>query len=210
MAHAHPYEDIELNAWPDWFYGENYGFGPEYQLTGVEFSNDKPDTSSLTDAEQYMVCGGRDPQSGRIFLPWVNEVVSFTCAYYMLTHEMPQRLDDGIIDRLRQQGQGDYPEAILERIKSPITGNYVNLNSLDFAAGQVFMKPLSMAEMQRLASVDSHYQEIWFDHTWYNPDTGELEGSKLLTPVFYIRVYGRNQVIYESIYYLWRADSDEL
>ncbi len=201
-AQAHPYENCDLFSWPPNYGVPGSGFGPEYEVTGVTFHGQMPNPDTLGPAEQYMICGGKDRTTGMALRPWVNEILMHVSAYFELEHRIPETLGPAEFEIL-SGGQSTYGEKTLNRVRNPITGAFPRLDAVDFSPGDIFIRDLTMAEMRRLAEVNSTYQDVWFDGEWLSPE-GEVETTELSSPVLYVRAYGQTGVIYESIYFEWQ------
>jgi hypothetical protein len=91
----------------------------------------------------------------------------------------------------------------LEHFKSPITNEFPRLDAKEFTPGQVYMRPLTEAEMRQFAEMVPEYQQAWFAGVVANPDTSEvLDHVQQMSPVYYVRVYGEHGVLVETIEFL--------
>ncbi len=175
-------------------------------LTGtygdLTFGSCQMTVGELSPAELYILHGARGSSygTGGVLPEWYHDIFMIANAIRSQTGSLPLELSVAAIS----ETTGSSPNvARLEHFKSPITGQFPRLDAIDFAPGQVYMRELTDSEMHQFASLAPEYQQIWFDGEVVDPETCQvIKRVKLISPVYYIRVYGQHGVLVETLQYL--------
>ncbi|MCC7479232.1 hypothetical protein IT575_12340 [bacterium] len=207
-AFAAEYGHYELGAWPSDYGQPGSGWKPEFNVGRLHFVGQMPDPSALSPAEQFIVCGGRDKATGWTVDSWAAYLVQQVSNYYDRTGEMPEQFGPAECARLQALGAGEYGEKTLSRLVNPLTGEYPRLNGPAGEPGAITCLALTQGEMRLLADNVPHYQDIWFNGDWYNPEIGQRDQITYFSPVIFIQVRGIKGVIYEDIHFVWTVKSD--
>lgn len=133
---------------------------------------------------------------------WYMVICETVSAYRQRTGTMPVEYSAEIIKALLPEGQ-EVGEDELAVFRSPITGEFPKLNATGFSAGDLYIRPLTEDEKEHIASLDEHYRTMWYDGLELGPITEAYHNIMLITDVYYVRVYGYNDVIHTGLYFLW-------
>jgi hypothetical protein len=208
-AATHPYQGQTLNqvagypdqATPAWNYGELTFLGPDKL----------PKVTELTNAERYIVAGtSTSPFSARAGLPsWQMSIWNAVARIYSETGKVPAQLTPAVLKA--SKFYKNTSDAELEVFRSPITGDWPYLNSKQFSAGNVYIHPLTRDEMQHFAARSPIYHKLWFEglgpnRSKLNSKGGTIEEIysapyQLDGPVWYVRIYGQNKVLINTLTY---------
>lgn len=162
---------------------------------------DKPPMQSLSNLERYMIAG-TEPRAGQAFDPWYVMVFSFAAAYYKNFGSLPDTLTPEMVRSI--PGQEQVSDDILERLRNPLTGNWPRLKAQDFSPGDIYLQPLTPAEMQHFATALPNLGKVWIEGLTIDTDSA-LDGAdpadcftqrcELYAPPFYVKVYGHSGVL---------------
>jgi hypothetical protein len=197
-AAGHPSDGYPAKPLPERYGTADYGYGPEYSVGDLVFTQDYPAPDSLSHEERYMLSGCVSGPQGWSLRPWREEVLMLVLAYYSQYETIPSRITPDVIAAVSADGAAS--EERLAIYRSPITGDFPALDAVDFEPGQVYCRLLTIGEMEHIASVDPSRRELWFGSQWINPKTREVEPATSVSPPLYLRVYGKNGTIYEGIH----------
>ena len=179
----------------------NYNFGD------ITFVDQYPDPATLTDIEAYMVNGCMQDETHGALESWWRIVMRYVRPYYNQYGVIPAQLTpDEIGDAYYGFGLAEVPPSHLEQIVSPITGDYPRLDCATFSPGNMYIKVLNESEMQQVAAVSEFYQSFWYDGLAKLPPDHEMHNVKLTSPVFYIRIYGYNDVIWNWLHFYFQEE----
>jgi hypothetical protein len=158
----------------------------------VRFATKYPE--QLTDAERFVIFGCDPATSAKPYPSMISELFIVLSNYYMVTGQIPEEISDEVIMvACSSVGQTPRP-ALLELLKSPLTGLYPRLDCKDFSRGDYFVKVLSAEEINHIARHDGNL----------NDRLGEsASGSAAHGPIFYFRAYGESEVIFSELKYAW-------
>ena len=160
-------------------------WGPALDLAAIgeiKFDFSFPPADTLTHQELYMLAGTKGEEAG--FRPWWEELMFAAAAYQGQTGNWPSLIDEDVVSVLRAAG---WTEDSIERLKSPITNQFPRLDAADFLAGNVYLRPMTQAETDYIASQPGYLQQV---------KKKEQEGKMRLDgPPVYVRIYGEKQVI---------------
>ena len=91
----------------------------------------------------------------------------------------------------------------LERMKSPISGQYPRLDAREFSPGDFYIRPLTEDEKRHFASLSTEFEELWYEGLLRNPVSGEVRAVDLIgNTVLYVRVYGEYNVIHTGLHFV--------
>lgn len=202
-AWAHPADGYEPKELQPGYGTEDVGLGPECNINDLYFVRPYPDPSTLTDQEKYMLAGAQGGPPGTL-RPWYEEIFQAVSGYYGRTGVLPAQFSAAIMRELAID-PNDIPAERLELFKSPLTGEFPRLDAVDFSAGDIYMRPVTEEEKRHLAEHVPHWHDIWFAGECLDVATGETKSVMLLSDVFYVRVYGLNDVIHTGIHFIWTS-----
>ena len=194
VAIAHPSDDKTPAQLPDW-YGEPLRLDSSASFGRVQFVDAFPEVADLSDTEKYMIAGTeysllRGPGYG----PWYLEIMNY-CMYCARTGgEIPAILDPSLFAFDAEYGD----TSVSEVFRNPLTNEYPRLDAQTFSPGDLLVFPLNESEMQFYAD-NYGYRSAWF------LDDGSLNPS-LQGQVFFVRMYGEDEVIWQNLHYLLRAE----
>jgi hypothetical protein len=203
-ADTHPADGGKANELDQDYGTEFYGMGPEFNINDLYFVKPLPDPATLSEIERYMLRGLSEDNPGGAMRPWYMVICETVSAYRQRTGTMPTEYSAEIIQALLPEGKeiGDEELAVF---RSPITNEFPKLNAAEFSTGDLYIRPLTEDEKQYIASVDNKYQEMWYDGLQFDPITEAYHNIELITDVYYVRVYGYNDVIHTGLYFLWMS-----
>jgi hypothetical protein len=161
-------------------------YGPkaaEISQGDIVFSASYP--ANLSDGELFTLFGSDSTRGGKGYRGLVSELLTVLDNYVAETGSLPSVITDDVI-RTSYRHAGQDPEPIaFEMLRSPISGRYPRLDSTGFSAGDMYVRILTPAEVQEMAK-------------WHRTLRNALQKkgkSKLLSKVYYMRVYGDREVI---------------
>lgn len=203
-AGAHPADGYTPKELQPGYGTEEVGMGSEYDINELYFVKPYPNPASLTDAEKYMLAGltGDGPANAR--RPWIDEIYQAVSGYYAKTGTMPDEFSADIMRELAADPSQVTSDS-LEVFRSPITGRYPMLKAEQFSPGDIYMRPLTETEKRHFADIDSNFQQLWFDKRTYDPERQEEVNVRMISDVFYMRVYGQDGVIHTGLHYMWTS-----
>jgi len=179
------------------------GYPPEWSLGDIVFSPAymKPAPEELTKIEKYIVAGtlssANSPDVGH--KPWRTELVLMTSRFYVEFGYIPEELSGNAIRMI--PGYEDMTDEDLALYKNPITGEWPTLNATSQAPGDAYIRPLTMSEKAHFAELNPTWNERWFERILYDPARGCYRDIDYITPVYYVRIYGEEKVLVESLKY---------
>jgi hypothetical protein len=196
----HPASGHAPKRLPSGYGTANYGFKPEDSFGEVKFFCPYPDPTTLTEQEQYMVAGSVDSDLGGALTPWYEDIFMMVNAICQRTGEIPAQLTHDLIKMCTVSPDAfDLDDSA--RWRSPITGEFPVLNATEFEPGQVYIRLLTEAEKRHFADQFEIYDMDWYQGVTKDYSTGEVLPIKLMTDIYYMRVYGEREVIYAGIIY---------
>jgi hypothetical protein len=181
---------------------EFYGMGAEFNINDLYFVKPLPDPATLSEIEKYMLRGLSEDNPGGAMRAWYMVICETVSAYRQRTGTMPTEYSAEIIQALLPEGQ-EVGEEELAVFRSPITGEFPKLNATEFSAGDLYIRPLTEDEKQYIANVDNTYQQMWYEGLQYEPIAEAYNNIMMITDVYYVRVYGYNDVIHTGLYFLY-------
>lgn len=167
---------------------------------------DRPDYSSLTDLEKYMVGGtvkGAGPYNS--LPPWYMTVYSTVAEFYRAYSYVPEVLTPEVIRSI--PGLEDLPDDQVNLRLNPLTGQWPHLRSKEQSPGDMYMRPLSPDEIDHFTALDygmrmKLIEHKGFDNQLYAQGTPWKEcwvrDLKITHEMFYMRLYGEDGVLFTN------------
>lgn len=199
IAGSYPGDGYTPRELPEGYGTEGYGLGPDMNYLGLEFFSPHPAPDSLTDQEKYVIAGASSSDLGYALSPWYRDVIGLVNDIYFNTGEIPTELTPELIESVVILG--DSPEMEIDRFRSPLTGDFPRLDAEHFSPGDMYMRLLTPEEIEYAASIWFGAYDVLVRGVWHNPRTGGEEPVYILGGVWYVRVYGYNDVLYSSVDY---------
>lgn len=196
LAIAHPVDFYEPNEVPSSY----SGLPSDFSINEITFASNFPDSASMTAEERYMIAGARKPGGGGRLLPWQIDIYCVVSSFYATHGYLPNELTEEMVRAVNANPSQASLEWI-ERFKSPLTGQFPILNAAWHSPGDVFIAVLTEQEKRHLASYIERYERNWYGGEIQDPWTGDWVPAKLVGEVFYIRVYGYDGVIANTLQY---------
>lgn len=188
----HPaYGTLGLGEWAEWSVGD------------IVFTQPYPDPDTLSDIEKYMLEGTQDSWEPGVGLgPWWQAVMNIVVAYDKAKGAIPDTLTADIVRAVSWQ-----PDSVdadtMALLSNPITNQVAWLRSAEYSPGDLYVKRLSDAEIQQVGEKDPLLRDD-VQGSRRDPVSGEVRMRLQLTsPVYYIRMYGRDGVILSRLYYTY-------
>ena len=200
IASAHPSDGMSPRDIPNAYGTERYGYSSEFNINDLTFTCPYPDPTGLTDVERYMLagCTGDD---GTFMVPWFVDIFQMVNAMYSESGTVPSELRLGEMRYMARGYDSDSYQTAYDKFRSPITNEFPRLDAVEFAPGQIYMRPLTADEMAFFASKVDYLDDAWNKQTTYNSILDSTVPVNLKGGVFYIRVYGEEDVLLETIIY---------
>jgi len=151
-----------------------------------------------------MIMGSQSGPNGVALQPWKMLVYNEALRYYLKFGYVPEQLTPEVVAAGRDVTVGELDYELLDELRSPLTNDYPILNSSSFSAGNVYLRLLTDEEKTHIATYSpSHYRQ-WFRNERPGEAMELLAGhskgeSTEILAVFYMRLYGWNEVIDTSI-----------
>jgi hypothetical protein len=196
VAYAHPFTRGEVNPPPVGYTQGIFGFYPEDSYGQIEFYA-LPDASSLSLTERYIVNGLKISPDDVLAQPWWLSVTMYARAHYDKYGKLPGVLEDAAIAKALGKPVGSLPSSTKLALKNPFNDLPPRLDAIDMSTGDLFMRPLTPAEMRHLASRKPHLMDYWFNGIKHL-ENGGVQKVKAGTP-FYVRIYGEGRVILSTV-----------
>jgi hypothetical protein len=193
---AHPADGRTPRRLPSGYGSEHYGYPPDYNFADIVFQESFPDPETLSDAEKYIISGAQSDGFSALY-PWWYEVFTTIDLHEKMHGYIPAVLDEDAIRRCFENGEAD--AALIDRLRSPLTGDFPRTDQVNNSAGDLYCRKLTDQEISLISELDPRLRELRQNSQWINPETGDWEQATLTTGVYYIRIYGWNDVIYECI-----------
>lgn len=203
QAADHPAWGYPPNELPKGYGTAGWGLPDEMSYGDITFSAPYPDPSTLSDSEKYIISGTQSSEKGGGLAPWRRAIFNAVNGIYVNTGNVPPELTPGLLSAVMDVNEATASGSI-DQFRSPITGEFPRLDASYFSPGQVYIHLLTEGEKQYFAGTYQVYQDNWFDGISRNPATGEMMPIEITGGVFYIRIYGESDVIYEGIEYVFR------
>ncbi|MEZ5337782.1 MAG: hypothetical protein R3F46_05910 [bacterium] len=197
-ALAHPTDGATPNEPHDNYGTEAFGLRPECNVNDLTFTVPFPDPASLSNPELYIIAGATDPATGKQFEPWFKDIYRLVSALNGNNGSIPGQLDESLV-RSAAGNPGSVSQQWVDKFRSPLTGEFPRLDATSFSPGDVYIRPLTSYEMDHISAKHSEYDKIWNQNVRTQPGTGQTMQSELIGDVYYIRVYGWNDVLIEMI-----------
>lgn len=155
----------------------------------ITFTANKTPLSSLSLEEIFIVAGAKvsDLPDGRSLDPWASLIFRMLLAYHNEHGALPAVLDEAAIRSVPYYRHSSAAE--IDVYRSPFTGAWPRLSAAEHSPGDIYTRVLSDAEKAEYARILGRW-EAWF---------GQGSGQQLCSPVFYLRIYGKDGPIYESL-----------
>ena len=173
------------------------GLSSESSMGDLTFGSLLPDPAMLNPAERYMLAGtvASNLADGRALSAWIADVEDFCLDYSIEFAELPASISRESVELLEADKEIDSEERSA-LLLNPFTARPARLDCKAFAAGDLYVRPLSRAEQLHFAGLDQSLREAWYGRP------GET-ATELACPVLYVRAYGAKGVIYEN--FAWRT-----
>lgn len=193
----------QITGEPDQVYGTaDYGFPVEYSRGDLTFGGAYPSVDQLMPPERYMLAGtmGVPNGDGNESLPaWITSIEEFCIDYLALKSELPSQITADAL--IAVHGAGNQASVDHALMLNPITGKAPRLDAVMFSPGDLYVRALSSDEVDYYASRSLELRDLWIKGTYKDPATGRSGKVSLESPVFYVRAYGVQGVIYENFAY---------
>lgn len=201
LAGSYPGYGYQPNELPDGYGTDLWGLGPDMNYQGLEFYSPYPRPDSLTDEEKFAVAGAKDSALGHSLRPWYWDVFDIVNTIYYNTGEVPAELTSEMIKTVFIGCDTD--EMLIDRYRSPLTGEFPQLDVEYFSPGDVYMRLLTPDEIDYMTSTSEDHYDVLVRGMLENPGTGCEEPVFVHGGVWYMRVYGYNEVLHASVKYKW-------
>jgi len=192
-AQAHPCELYDPFPFRCPYGRVGYNSLAGYSFGDVTFVDQYPDPATLTDIEAYMVNGCMQDETQAALDSWWRIVMRYVEPYYEQYGVIPTQLTPEVM--------GDTNPDDFEKVVSPITGDYPRLDCTAFSPGNMYVKVLTEAEMQQIAAVSKTAYAFWYEGQAQYPPDFKTHSVRLNGPVYYVRIYGYNDVIFNTLTY---------
>jgi hypothetical protein len=196
-AGAHPSDAYEPRGLPAAYGTEGYAYGSRFNFAEIIFQEQFPDPDALTDEEKYIVSGTAVSSNGDGMPAWNLEIFMMLERYERIHGYLPTVLDEEAIRSVL--GDTTVSSSFFDKFRSPLTEEFPRVDALDFSPGDIYCRKLTENELDNIAQIDPYILGLVDHGEWVNPETGQTESAHFATGVYYIRIYGWNDVIYESI-----------
>jgi hypothetical protein len=200
LAGSYPGDGFPPNELPAGYGSDSYGLGPDMNSFGLEFFSPYPAPDSLTDQEKYIIAGASGSSMGHPLGSWQRDLFMLVSRIYFNTGEVPAVLTEDLIDSTIS---GEVEQGLIDRFRSPLTGEFPRLDADFFSPGDVYMRLLTPQEVEYAASLWEGAYDVLVRGVKVNPQTGNEVPVYILGGVWYMRVYGYNDVLYSSVDYRW-------
>ena len=196
VALAHPAEGQTARD-VSYFYDTGITSAFNWGVFTFADTQDKQPQSSLTNIEKYMIAG-TEPRDGHALDPWYVQVFAIAAAYYKAFNSLPDALSPEAVKRI--PGLEQISDEQLELLRNPLTGAWPNLNAQAFSPGDLYLQPLTPADMQHFAAALPNLGKVWMMGLTIDTDRAMgganladcfTQRCEMYTPPFYVRVYGR-------------------
>lgn len=200
FAAQHPVSGPAAAELPPEYGTAAYGLPSSWTSGDLTFGGPYPRAVELTAPERHMLAGPA-PAAGETLAGWIAATSEFCLDYYNYFGVLPARLDAEAVAALRQvQGtQPTPPDGWLTL--SPLTGAPPRLDAAEFSAGDLYVRPLTNAELRDFAARRPELNDNWFRGFQTDPATGRTGEVKLLSAVLYVRAWGAQGVLFEDLAY---------
>lgn len=201
-AFAHPSDGYPARPLQSGYGEPDYGFPSSFSFNDITFVQ-YPQANTLSEQEKYMLSGTSSGPWGYALPAWYISVFQAVQTYYKKHQVIPASFSpEMFLEFVADPSsiQQDY----LDLFKSPLTGDWPLLNAQSYSPGNMYIRVLTEDEMQYYADLNPVFQELWFDGVFRKGD-GTFENVKMISNVFYVRVYGLNGVIYNGLLYGWAS-----
>jgi hypothetical protein len=201
-ALAHPADGYQAKELHPYYGTEKYGLGPEYNINELYFVRPLPDPATLTETEKYVLAGLTQDGPGHLRQAYYLDVCDAALGYCLNTKSMPNEVSTEMLITLDAEPDCISPER-LERMTSPISGQYPRLDAKDFSPGDFYIRPLTEDEKRHFASLSKEFEELWYEGVIKNPVSGDVKAVDLIgNTVLYVCVYGENSVILTGLHFV--------
>jgi len=193
----------QVTGEPDQAYGTaDYGFPAEYSRGDLTFGSAYPAVDALMPPERYMLAGtvgASNGDSSESLPAWITSIEEFCINYLELKNELPSQLTADAL--ITVHGAGNQSSVDHSLMLNPITGKAPRLDAVMFSPGDLYVRVLSTEEMDYYSARNTELRDLWIEGTYSDPATGRTGRIRLESPVFYVRAYGMQGVIYENFAY---------
>lgn len=201
-AEDHPASG-QITGDPDQAYGTaGYGFPAEYSRGDLTFGSAYPAVDALMPPERYMLAGTlgvRNGDANEKLPAWITSIEEFCIEYIASMNELPSQITADTLIAIHGAGsQSSKDQALL---LNPITGKAPRLDAIAYSPGDLYVRALSSDEVDYYASRNLVLRDLWINGIYKDLDTGRSGKVSLVSPVFYVRAYGVQGVIYENFAY---------
>ncbi|MEZ5339565.1 MAG: hypothetical protein R3F46_15045 [bacterium] len=200
VAAGHPSDGYEANPLPRPYTAEGHGFTSNWSTGDLQFPAEFPKAGEMSPAEKYIVSGSQNSSYGFGLRPWKSLVYNAVAMIYAQTGSIPEVLDEDAIVSMTG-GVFSAGDPRIDEYRSPISGDFPSLNAGEFSAGDVYIRPLTLFEMDKYASLDPFYRELWKNDRVWNHAEQEWQYESLLGQVFYMRIYGEEDVLVAGLFF---------
>lgn len=199
-AAGHPPRSLEH------VYSVDGGMPVEWSFGNVRVTGSRVPVADLTDEERYMIAGVKTCRYSDTagLEPWKITLFSITNKFFKTNGYIPEQLTPDLIRTI--PGYEEITEDRLDLYRSPITGDWPRLDCAEFSPGNAYITVLTPAEIDHFAAVIPEYGDMWGDNYWREPGSGDYKCIDIVSPIYFIRVYGRTDVLYEAIDFIWHVN----
>jgi hypothetical protein len=200
-ALAHPADGYTPNEVHPAYGTMKLGERADWSVDDIVFTQPYPDPATLSDIERYMLEGTRDswvPGAG--LDAWWHQVMNVVVSYDRNTGQLPAILTEDVL-RAVTWNETTLEARDIEVYSNPITSTPARLQEPAHSPGDLFIKRLSGSEIARLSEKNPALRNDLAGIV-LDPTNGSVaQRIRLTSPVYYIRMYGRNGVILSRLYY---------
>jgi hypothetical protein len=207
LAAAHPSDGFDANPLPHVYATNGTGFTSNWCTGDLYFPAQFPTSESMSPAEKYIVSGSEGSAYGYGLRPWKSLIYNAVAAIYSQTGDIPEILDETALVSM-SNGVLAPGDMRLDEFRSPVTGEFPRLDAKEFSAGDVYIRPLTLFEMDKYAALDPFYRELWYNDRVWNHNTQQYEQESLLGQVFYMRIYGDEDLLVAGLFFSAKPSSN--
>ena len=200
---VHPVHGHKPSSNFDLVYGPGHGLSSAWTRGDLIFPEAFPLASTLSVEEKYIVAGSESSDWSETvgLCDWAGAIESIVARYYTQFGHVPEQLTPEVIRSI--SGYENIGDENLREYLNPLTDAWPRLSVASPSPGDAYMRPLAPDEITFFGSKMDLYKDVWLDHRFLNPGTGEYEPASLEGPVFYMRIYGWRDVVFANFMFAW-------
>lgn len=187
----------------DLVYGPGHGLPASWSSGDLVFPESYPLASTLSEEEKYIIAGSASSEwdSQRGLNAWSNNVYSVVSKYYDQYGTVPAQLTPAVLRSIA--GFESMPAENLREFLNPLTDTWPRLDARTAAQGDVYIRPLTQAEVGHFAGKSERYKRTFIERKVSDPQSGEVRPIELHGEIFYMRVYGSQGIIFANLMYTY-------